>query len=70
MDVLIVGGIGAALALSALVALILMSRRLGKIECELEDATVDLRRFKRFQDATNAPLPDTDDGVEELLRDR
>jgi hypothetical protein len=70
VEALGVAAIAGSLALACLIALILMSRRLGKVECELDDSVVDLQRFKNFQDATNAPLPDTDEGVEELLRDR
>jgi hypothetical protein len=67
---IVVALVAGGLTFVALVSLIITSRNLGRTERERDDASEELIRFQRFLDKTNKPLPETDEEVEKLLRDR
>ena len=55
------------LAVAGLVALVMVSRRLGESEGELEQRREDANAFERFQDEVNKPVPADEDEVRDLL---
>jgi len=58
------------LAVVSLVALILLSRRLGQSESELDQRVEDVEAFERFRAELLKPVPETEDEARELLRRR
>lgn len=55
------------LAVAGLVALVMVSRRLGESEGELEQRREDAAAFERFHNEVNKAVPADEDAVRDLL---
>ena len=59
-----------AVSVSALISIVILSRKLGSANAKLEKVELDVSLYRDFLEKTNETLPDNYDDIRKLLLER
>ena len=59
-----------AVSVSALISIVVLSRKLGSANAKLEKVELDVSLYRDFLEKTNETLPDNYDDIRKLLLER